>query len=63
MSILAFNFYFILEYSFWVSQVALVVKNPPTNAGEVQDVGSMNPKSGRSLGVGNGNLLNRSDLS
>ena len=39
MSILAFNFYFILEYSFWVSQVALVVKNPPTNAGDVKDEG------------------------
>ena len=39
MSILAFNFYFILEYSFGVSQVALVVKNPPTNAGDVKDEG------------------------
>ena len=46
-----------------LGQVALVVKNPPTNAGEVQDVGSMNPKLGRSLGVGNGHLLNRPDLS
>ena len=40
-----------------------MVKNPPNNAGEVQDVGSMNPKLGRSLGVGNDHLLNRSDLS
>ena len=32
-------YYLILEYSFWVSQVALVVKNPPTNAGDVKDEG------------------------
>ena len=31
----------------WVSQVALVVKNLPANAGDIRDVGSI-PGSGRS---------------
>ena len=35
------------------SQVALVVKNPPANAREVRDSGSI-PGSGRSPAVGNG---------
>ena len=34
--------------------MALVVKNPPANAGNVRDVGSI-PGSGRSSGKGNGN--------
>ena len=38
----------------WVSQVALVVKNPPTNAGDVRDAGST-PGLGRSPGGGHGN--------
>ena len=33
-----------------------VVKNLPANAGDVRDVGLI-PGLGRSLGVGNGNLL------
>ena len=40
----------------WTYQVALVVKNPPANAGDTKDVGSI-PGSGRSPGVGNGNPL------
>ena len=32
----------------WASKVALVVKNPPANAGDVRDVGLI-PGSGRSL--------------
>ena len=40
----------------WASQVALVVKNPPANAGDIRDAGSV-PGSGRSLGGGNGNPL------
>ena len=36
----------------WASQVALVVKNPPANAGYVRDVGSI-PGLGRSPGNGN----------
>ena len=35
---------------------ATVVKNPPTNAGDSRDIGSI-PGSGRSLGVGNSNPL------
>ena len=40
----------------WASQVALVVKNPPANAGDVRDVGSI-PGSGRSPGGGHSNPL------
>jgi len=36
------------------SQVALVVKNPPVNVGDVRHAGSI-PGSGRSPGEGNGN--------
>ena len=39
----------------------LVVKNPPANAGDLRDIGSI-PGSGRSLGGGNGNLLQYSCL-
>ena len=38
------------------SQVALVVKNPPANAGDIRDSGSI-PGLGRSPGTGNGNPL------
>ena len=38
------------------SQVVLVVKNPPGNAGGIRDVGSI-PGLGRSPGGGNGNSL------
>ena len=34
----------------------LMVKNPPTNAGDTEDTNSI-PGSGRSPGVGNGNSL------
>ena len=42
-------------------QVALVVKNPPANAGDMRDTGSI-PGSGRSPGVENGNPLQYSCL-
>ena len=42
-------------------QVTLVVKNPPANADDVRDLGSM-PGSGRSLGGGNSNPLQYSCL-
>ena len=45
----------------WASQVALVVKNPPGNAGEVRHVGSIS-ELGRSPGEGNGNPLQSSCL-
>ena len=43
------------------SQVALVVKNPPANAGDAKDVGLI-PGWGRSPGGGNGNLVQDSCL-
>ena len=39
----------------------LVVKNPPANAGDIRDTGSI-PVSGRSPGGGNGNPLQCSCL-
>ena len=33
-----------------------MVKNPPANAGDARDTGSI-PEAGRSPGVGNGNLF------
>ena len=45
----------------WASQVALVVKNLPVNAGDTKDLGSI-PGLGRSPGVGNGSLLLNSSL-
>ena len=44
-----------------VSQVMLVVKNPPANAGYVRDVGSI-PELGRFPEEGNGNPLQYSYL-
>ena len=41
--------------------MALLVKNPPINAGDAGDVGSI-PGSGRSPGAGNGNPLHYSCL-
>ena len=38
----------------WTSQVVLVVKNPPANAGEIKDVDSI-PGSRRSLEEGMAN--------
>ena len=38
----------------WASQVVLVVKNLPANAGDIRDV-DLIPGSGRSPGVGHGN--------
>ena len=43
------------------SQVALVVKNLPANAGDVRDAGSI-PGSGRSPGGGRGNPLQYTNL-
>ena len=46
-----FSFYCVVTIS--RTQVALVVKNPPANAGDVREVGSI-PGSGRSPGEGHG---------
>ena len=43
------------------SQVVLVVKNPPANAGDIRDLGST-PGSGRPHGGGHGNPLQYSGL-
>ena len=45
----------------WASQVALVVKNQPVNAGDARDAGSI-PGLGRSPGEGNVNPLQYSCL-
>ena len=45
----------------WASQVALVIKNPPANAGNMRDVGSI-PGLGRSSGGGHSNPLQYSCL-
>ena len=45
----------------WTSQVALVVKDPPANARDTRDPGSI-PGSGRSPGGGNDNPLQYSCL-
>ena len=46
---------------FGASQVALVVKNPPANEGDLRDAGSI-PGSGSSPGEWNGNPLQYSSL-
>ena len=48
-------------FCIWASQVALVVKNPPANAGDVRDLGSI-PGLGRPPGGGHGNPLQYSCL-
>ena len=42
----------------WVSQVELVVKNPPANTGDIREVGSVSGLGG-SPGGGHGNLPHR----
>ena len=54
-------FYFGFLYLKWASQVALVVKNPTDNAGDIRDMGST-PGLGRSPGGGHGNPLQYSCL-
>ena len=45
----------------WASQMVLVVKNSPANAGDLRDLGSI-PGLGRSLEEWHGNLLQYSCL-
>ena len=49
------------NFNLVIYTVALVVKNPPANAGDIKDAGSI-PGSGRSPGEGNGNPLQCSCL-
>ena len=51
----------IFLFLFWASQVALVIKNPPANAGDIRDTSSV-PGLGRSPGGGQGNPLQYSCL-
>ena len=51
----------IVECLLLASQVALVVKNPPANAGDIRDVGLVSGL-GRSPGGGHGNPLQYSCL-
>ena len=51
----------ILTTDSWAFQVALVVKNPPGNAGNIRDTGLI-PGLGRSPGAGNDNPLQYSCL-
>ena len=48
-------------FTHWASHVMLVIKNPPTNAGDIRDTISI-PGSGRSPGGGHGNPLQHSCL-
>ena len=48
--------YHTISYGLGASQVAVGVKNPPANAGDIRDVGLI-PVSGRSPGGGHGNPL------
>ena len=47
--------------SYWGLPVALVIENPPANAGDIRAVGLL-PGSGRSPGGGHGNPLQYSCL-
>ena len=50
-----------IEDSYRVSQMVLVIKNMPANAGDIRDAGLI-PGWGRSLGGGSGNPLQYSCL-
>ena len=52
---------FVAPFTLRASQVVLIVKNTPANAGDMRDAGSV-PGLGRSPGVGNGNPLQCSFL-
>ena len=53
-------FFQLLKFK-WASLVVLMVKNPPANAGDIRDVGSV-PESGRSPGERHRNPLQYSCL-
>ena len=58
MSISSFDEHIILIWNIdnWASQVVLVVKNPPANAEDIRDTGSM-PRLGRLSEEGHSNPL------
>ena len=51
-----FSYSFSMDALYQAFRVALVIKNPPANAGDAKDTGSISG-SGRSHGSGHGNLL------
>ena len=53
--------FYIQQLTSFASQVLLEVKNPPTNAGDIRETGSI-PEFGRPPGEGNGNPLLHSCL-
>ena len=50
-----------MKYFWGISQVVLVMKNPPANVGDIRGVGLI-PGLGRSPGAGHGKLLQYSCL-
>ena len=54
--LLFYYYYIVFIVSYWASQATLVVKNPPANAGDKRDPGSI-PGLGRSPGGRHGNPL------
>ena len=54
-------FHDVVYCQYWASQLALVVKNHPANAGDIRDVGSV-PGLGRSPGGGLGQVTHSSIL-
>ena len=61
MTVTIFLYLGVTLISAWASQVALVVKNPPANAGDIRDAGSI-PGLGRSPRGGHGKPLQYSCL-
>ena len=63
LSSIPFNSVSIIKYlsCHWASQVVLVLKNLPSNAGDIRDMDSI-PGLGRSSGERNGNSLQYSSL-
>ena len=56
------SFFFVAKsYTIWASQVMWMIKNPPANAGDIKDAGSMSGL-GRSPGRRHGNPLQYSCL-
>ena len=51
-----FSMFLLIPIIIWASQVVLVVKNRPANAGDVRDAG-LSLGLGRSPGEGHGNAL------
>ena len=51
------GFWLEVQHDFWASQVALAIKNPPANAGDIRDTGSI-PGSGSPFEEGMAALSN-----